>query len=70
MAEREQFMIQLTELLNKSQRYAEAIIRESGWSSYLLKKDGKIFEKPDNEHNQYRVGLIIRDGRLENYKVG
>lgn len=63
-------MIQLTELLNKSQRYAEAILRENKWSSYLLKKDGKIFEKPDDEYNQYRVGLIIRDGRLENYKVG
>jgi len=58
--------MQLTDILNKSQKYAEALLREGGYTSYVIKSG----ENKPEEHNQYRVGLVIRNGRVESYKVG
>lgn len=58
--------MQLTDLLNKSQRYAECVLREHGWASYIIKRG----ENEPEDYNQYRVGLVIRNGRVESYKIG
>ena len=55
--------MQLTDILNKSQRYAESLLAENGYSYYLLPY---AVEGKDN----MRVGLVIRDGRVFNYRVG
>jgi len=51
------------DLLNKSQRYAESLLAENGFVSYVLplEVEGK---------NNKRVGLLIRGGRVADYKVG
>jgi hypothetical protein len=51
------------DLLNKSQRYAESLLAENGYCCYLLPS------KPEDK-NEKRVGLLIRGGRVADYKVG
>ena len=53
----------LSDILNKSQKYVESILAENNYSFYLLPAtvEGK---------NSMRVGLLIRDGRVSDYKVG
>jgi len=53
----------LSDILNKSQKYAESLLAENGFYSYILPQ---VVEGKDNK----RVGLIIRSGRVADYKVG
>lgn len=53
----------ITDILNKSQRYAESLLVENGYSCYLLPREVEGYDF-------MRVGLVIRDGRVFNYKVG
>lgn len=60
----------ITDILHKSTRYAEIALKECGYSTYILGSEKELKARPTESHNPHRVGLLIRNGRVANYKVG